>query len=293
MANTVKEEVPNPYNAKKDWHTDDGKAFESSNNVYFEAPQNRLFDSNDITEVGQEGSVNTEELESKKNAPYKKPDYKKRYDDLKKHYDSKLNEFKSREQELIVEATQNRTDYKAPKSPEELEEFKNNYPDVYEVVETVAHMQSESKAKVLEERLSKLQERETQLIRQDAEKTLMDRHPDFEDIRNSDDFHGWAKEQHSSIQAWIYDNQDDANLASRALDLFKKDFGIEIKKSRSSSKKPTRQSAADMVSTKTTSVDSSQEKVWSEKEIAAMSMAEYDKYENAISEAWQEGRITK
>ena len=288
MANTVKEEVPNPYNAKKDWHTDDGKAFESSNNVYFEAPQNRLFDSNDITEVGQEGSVNTEELESKKNAPYKKPDYKKRYDDLKKHYDSKLNEFKSREQELIVEATQNRTDYKAPKSPEELEEFKNNYPDVYEVVETVAHMQSESKAKVLEERLSKLQERETQLIRQDAEKTLMDRHPDFEDIRNSDDFHGWAKEQHSSIQAWVYDNNDDASLASRALDLFKKDFGIETT-TKSSSKKPTRQSAADMVSTKTTSVEPNQQKVWSLKEIEAMSVQEFDKHEVAISDAMQKG----
>jgi|TARA_B110000046_G_scaffold138533_1_gene144891 hypothetical protein len=292
MANTVKEEVPNPYNAKKDWHTDDGKAFESSNNVYFEAPQNRLFDSNDITEVGQEGSVNTEELESKKNAPYKKPDYKKRYDDLKKHYDSKLNEFKSREQELIVEATQNRTDYKAPKSPEELEEFKNNYPDVYEVVETVAHMQSESKAKVLEERLSKLQERETQLIRQDAEKTLMDRHPDFEDIRNSDDFHGWAKEQHSSIQAWVYDNNDDASLASRALDLFKKDFGIEAT-TKSSSKKPTRQSAADMVSTKTTSVEPNQQKVWSLKEIEAMSVAEFDKFETEISDAMQNGLISQ
>jgi hypothetical protein len=292
MANTVKEKVPNPYNAKKDWHTDDGKAFESSNNVYFEAPQNRLFDSNDITEVGQEGSVNTEELESKKNAPYKKPDYKKRYDDLKKHYDSKLNEFKSREQELIVEATQNRTDYKAPKSPEELEEFKNNYPDVYEVVETVAHMQSESKAKVLEERLSKLQERETQLIRQDAEKTLMDRHPDFEDIRNSDDFHGWAKEQHSSIQAWVYDNNDDASLASRALDLFKKDFGIEAI-TKSSSKKPTRQSAADMVSTKTTSVEPNQQKVWSLKEIEAMSVAEFDKFETEISDAMQNGLISQ
>ena len=293
MANTVKEEVPNPYNAKKDWHTDDGKAFESSNNVYFEAPQNRLFDSNDITEVGQEGSVNTEELESKKNAPYKKPDYKKRYDDLKKHYDSKLNEFKSREQELIVEATQNRTDYKAPKSPEELEEFKNNYPDVYEVVETVAHMQSESKAKVLEERLSKLQERETQLIRQDAEKTLMDRHPDFEDIRNSDDFHGWAKEQHSSIQAWVYDNNNDASLASRALDLFKRDLGIETPKTKSSSKKPTRQSAADMVSTKTTSVEPNQQKVWSLKEIEAMSVAEFDKFETEISDAMQNGLISQ
>ena len=127
----------------------------------FEEPQkNKLFNSNDITEVEAEGSVNTEELETKKDTPYKKPDYKKRYDDLKRHYDSKLNEFKSREEELIEEATKNRPEYKAPKTEEELEKFKNDYPDVYEVVETVAHMQSESKAKVLEERLSKLQERE-------------------------------------------------------------------------------------------------------------------------------------
>ena len=293
MTNKVqKEETPNPYNAKKDWHNKEDKPFISSENMYFEEPQNKLFKSNDITEVEAEGSVNTQELESKKDTPYKKPDYKKRYDDLKKHYDSKLNEFKSREQELIEEATKNRTDYKAPKTEEELEEFKNQYPDVYEVVETVAHMQSETKAKVLEERLSKLQERENQLIRQDAEKRLMDRHPDFEDIRNSDDFHGWAKEQPKSIQDWIYSNADDADLASRALDLFKKDFGIEPTKTTSSSK-PTRQSAADMVSTKTTSVETKQEKIWSEKEIAAMSVAEFDKYEKEISDAMQEGRIVK
>ena len=154
-------------------------------------------------------------------------------------------------------------------------------------------MQSESKAKVLEERLSKLQERETQLVRQSAEQRLMDKHPDFEDIKNSDDFHDWAKEQPESIQNWIYNNADDSDLASRALDLFKKDIGIEPTKTKSSSNKPTKGSAADMVSTKTTSVDTQQERVWSEKEIAAMSMAEYDKYESAISEAWQEGRITK
>ncbi len=293
MTNTVqKEETPNPYNAKKDWHVGEDKPFISSENMYFEEPQNKLFKSNDITEVEAEGSVNTQELETKKDTPYKKPDYKKRYDDLKKHYDSKLNEFKSREQELIEEATKNRTDYKAPKTEEELEEFKNQYPDVYEVVETVAHMQSETKAKVLEERLSKLQERENQLIRQDAEKRLMERHPDFEDIRNSDDFHGWAKEQPKSIQDWIYSNADDADLASRALDLFKKDFGIEPTKAKSSSK-PTKKSAADMVSTKTTSVEPTQQKIWSEKEIAAMSVAEFDKYEQEISDAMQEGRIVK
>jgi hypothetical protein len=292
MTNTVqKEQTPNPYNAKKDWHNSDDKPFVSSNSMYFEEPQNKLFDSDDIMEVGEEGSVNTEELESKKETPYKKPDYKKRYDDLKKHYDSKLNEFKSREEELLTQVKQ--PEYRAPKSPEELEKFKTDYPDVYEVVETVAHMQSESKAKVLEERLSKLQERENDLVRQDAEKRLMNRHPDFEDIRNSDDFHEWAKEQHSSIQAWIYDNNDDADLASRALDLFKKDLGIDVPKAKSSSKKPTRQSAADMVSTKTTSVEPNSEKVWSEREIASMSMAEFDKYEQEISDAMQEGRISK
>ena len=290
MTNTVQqEEQANPYNAKKDYHVED-KPFTPANQLYFEEPseKNKLFDSDDITEVNSTDNVKTENLDT----PYKKPDYKKRYDDLKKHYDSKLNEFKSREQELIEEATSNRTEYKAPKSPEELEEFKNNYPDVYEVVETVAHLQSETKAKVLEERLSKLQERENQLVRQDAEKRLMERHPDFEDIRNSDDFHGWAKEQPKSIQDWIYSNASDADLASRALDLFKKDFGIDLPKDMSSSKQ-TRKSAADMVSTKTKSIEPNQQKVWSEKEIAAMSIAEFDKYESEISEAMQYGRIVK
>ena len=290
MTNKVQaEDTPNPYNAKKEWHTED-KPFVSSESLYFEEPQNKLFDSDDITKVEAEGSVNREELETKKDTPYKKPDYKKRYDDLKRHYDSKLNEFKTREEELLSQVKQ--PEYKAPKTEEELEKFKNDYPDVYEVVETVAHMQSESKAKVLEERLSKLQQREQELIQKDAEKRLYDKHPDFEDIKNSDDFHTWAKEQPDSIQKWIYSNADDADLASRALDLFKKDLGIEPVKTKSSSKK-TKQSAADMVSTKTTSVEPKQQKVWSEREIAAMSMDEFDKYEKEISDAMQEGRIVK
>ena len=293
MTNEVQtEETPNPYNKNKSWHEGNVKPFESSEGLYFEEPEdkNKLFKSNDINEAVVPENVETEELESKKDTPYKKPDYKKRYDDLKKHYDNKLNEFRLREEELKNQVQQ--PEYKAPKTVEELEKFKNDYPDVYEVVETVAHMQSESKAKVLEERLSKLQQREQELIRKDAEKRLMDRHPDFEDIRNSDDFHAWAKEQPDSIQKWIYSNADDADLASRALDLFKKDLGIEPVKTKSSSKQ-TKKSAADMVSTKTTSVEPKQQKVWSEREIAAMSMDEFDKYEEEISNAMQEGRIVK
>ena len=276
----LQEEQANPYNQKKAWHTGEDKPFESSEGIFFEKPSNAIDESDDIEMVKQEETKDT---------PYKKPDYKKRYDDLKKHYDSKLNEFKSREEELINQVT---PEYKAPKTPEELEEFKNSYPDVYEVVETVAHLQSESKAKVLEERLSKLQEREQQIVQQESEKRLMENHPDFDDIRNSDDFHSWAKEQPEAIQDWIYKNANDADLASRAIDLFKKDIGLDTpKRKRSSSKKTS--SAADMVSTKTTSVEPTQEKIWSEKEIAAMSIAEFDKYESEISDAMQQGRISK
>jgi hypothetical protein len=282
MTTEVQEENANPYNMNKSWHKEDEIGFQDANGVFFEKPQAK-----------QEADIEEPvEQEAKKDEPYKRPDYKKRYDDLKKHYDSKLNEFKSREQELLDEATKNRQDYIAPKSPEELEKFKEEYPDVYEVVETVSHLQSEEKSKDLRDKLEKLQAREQELVRKDAEKRLMDKHPDFEDIRNSDDFHGWAKEQPKSIQDWVYNNADDADLASRALDLFKKDIGMDValKKSRS---KQSKKSAADMVSTKTTSVEPQQEKVWTEREIASMSMAEFDKHEAEISQAMQEGRIAK
>ena len=287
MTTEVQEENANPYNMKKSWHTDVEENFDTADGVFFEKPKAKKKTSTPSEPVEQ-----VAEEETPKDEPYKRPDYKKRYDDLKKHYDSKLNEFKSREQELLEQAAENRPNYVAPKSPEELEKFREEYPDVYEVVETVSHLQSEEKSKDLREKLERLQSREQELIRKDAEKRLMDKHPDFEDIRNSDDFHGWAKEQPKSIQDWVYNNADDADLASRALDLFKKDIGMDVAPKKSNSKR-SKKSAADMVSTKTTSVEPQQEKVWTEKEIASMSMDQFDRYEAEISEAMQQGRIVK
>ena len=286
MTTEVQEENANPYNMNKPWHTEDEIGFQDADGVFFEKPKAKK--EADIEEPVEQVAKE----ETPKDEPYKRPDYKKRYDDLKKHYDSKLNEFKSREQELLEQAAENRPSYVAPKSPEELEKFREEYPDVYEVVETVSHLQSEEKSKDLREKLERLQEREKELVRKDAEKRLMDKHPDFEDIRNSDDFHGWAKEQPKSIQDWVYNNADDADLASRALDLFKKDIGMDVAPKKSNSKQ-SKKSAADMVSTKTTSVEPKQEKVWTEREIAKMSMAEFDKYEAEISTAMSEGRIAK
>jgi len=286
MTEPVQEEIANPYNAKKDYDRGEkDKPFVSSDSLFFEeaTPEPRVEESE---------SVQSEPERSE--TPYNRPDYKKRYDDLKRHYDSKLNEFKTREEKLISEAVKNRPDYVAPKTPEELEEFKKEFPDVFEVVETVAHMQSSEKAKVLEEQLSTLQAREQETLQREALTRLQQKHPDFQDIKNSETFQQWAKEQPTSIQSWIFSNADDADLASRALDLFKRDIGLDANPSiQTQSSSETRANAADMVSTKTTSVDPKTAKIWTEKEISQLSMAEFDKYEKEISDAMQEGRIVK
>jgi hypothetical protein len=54
---------------------------------------------------------------------------------------------------------------------------------------------------------------------------------------------------------------------------------------------PSRQDAADFVSTKTTSVDARQPRVWTQREIAALSINDFDKYEEEIDLAIREGRV--
>ena len=48
-----------------------------------------------------------------------------------------------------------------------------------------------------------------------------------------------------------------------------------------------------MVSTKTTSVEANQPKIWTEREIAAMSLDQFDRYEDEIKLAMEEGRVIR
>ena len=97
-----KEEQANPYNMKKSWHTDvEDKEFISADDGLFFQKITPKSNQSVKTEIDPK-ELDNESLEVTSDQPYKKPDYKKRYDDLKKHYDSKLNEFKSREEALDV-----------------------------------------------------------------------------------------------------------------------------------------------------------------------------------------------
>jgi hypothetical protein len=273
----IEEPTANPYNSKKDWHTPDAPSRGKADALFFEEPSQ---------------ATRKSAPEQEEEAPKGRTNYKKRYDDLKKHYDQKIASFKQKELELTAMATETQHAYAPPKSTEELENFREQYPDLYETVETVAHLQSEQQLQALKTKMSVLEERELNIQRKEAESTLRSRHPDFEDIRGDDKFHEWAKEQPEAIQSWIYENPDNVNLAIKAIDLYKMENGIKTSKKQQPSKsQSSKSSAADMVSTRTTRVDANQPKIWTQREIAALTIQQYDKYEQEIDLAIMEGRV--
>ena len=279
---SLEEPEANMYNAKKPWHKPDGPPVQSSDSLFYE------------NQATPQAAPDEEEQEAPKR---KRANYKKRYDDLKKHYDDRVSQFKQREQELLAENRASQPQYEAPKSVEELEKFKDQYPDLYETVQTVAHLQSERRVEELQGQLSVIQQREADIMRREAETELRNRHPDFENIRGDEGFQEWAKEQPEEIQDWVFRNPDNVELASKAIDLYKLETGTQTSRPRRQSRQSQQSregSAADMVSTKTTTVDAAQgPKIWTEREIAAMSLDEFDSREDEINQALTEGRVVQ
>ena len=215
--------------------------------------------------------------------------YKKRYDDLKKHYDKKLDEWKTERDALEAANKVSDTGVQVPTTPEEITEFRQKYPDVYKVVESVAAMQAEQRAGDLRGEIDSLKKREEDLVVQSAYKELTSQHPDFQEIKTDEKFLQWLDEQPESISDGIYKNNKDARWASRVLDLYKADVGMnkEPKKIKKSAAETVRSTKAKEIVTNT----DANKKIWKGSDIARLKPWEYEKVEAEIDLARGEGRI--
>jgi|TARA_R110002050_G_scaffold678_4_gene4849 hypothetical protein len=284
----------NPYNQNKDYL--DYDAMEEAANKPYEGANDAMGYKQSNPTVVVDTMIDTDEATQEaeapqENQPYKKVDYKKRYDDLKKHYDTKVNTFKQKEEELHAQLRANRPKYKAPKSAEELQEFRKNYPDVYDVVESVAHTQTSKELEDLKEELKILRNKNLEISSKEAELTLEKYHPDFSEIRESDEFHQWADKQPEEIKGWIYSNGSNATLAARAIDLFKQDVG-KLKSTNNQELSGDLVSSSEMIKVKNNKeIGYGSKKMYTRSQIAAMSQSEFDKNEQAITQAMSEGRV--
>ena len=220
-------------------------------------------------------------LSSEKQTTQQEHNFKKRYDDLKTHYDRKVNEWKEKEKTLTAKPK-----YATPKSAEELEQFKEQYPDIYDVVESISHLQADRRVGDIESRLGELREQEVELTKQNAFKELSTLHSDFSELKESEDFTKWLNEQPESISDGIYKNNTNAKWAARIIDLYKADHNLQ-------NKPKTSPNAAEAVTrTKRGSISADDgKKIWSVSEIAKLKPQQFAQYEKEIDQARREGRI--
>jgi multidrug efflux pump subunit AcrB len=175
-----------------------------------------------------------------------------------------------------------------PKTPEELQAFKDQYPEVFEVVQTVSSIQAESQLSELRQELGTIKEREKELEKQKAYEELLRLHPDFDELKDDEKFLGWLSEQPESISDGIYRNNTDARWAARVLDLYKADTGQTKKRTKS------KNSAADAVTrnvAREVKTASGSDKIWKASEIGKMKPWEFEKVEAELDAARAEGRI--
>ena len=210
--------------------------------------------------------------------------YKKRYDDLRRHQNKLVEQVKTLEAQVSDPSS-----FAAPTTEEELEAWKEKYPDVANIVSTLAKKEAQAMYNAADERLSRLDEIAEQAGRAKAEAEIRAIHSDFDELKESDAFHDWVDVQPKWVKDALYVNSDDPASVARVIDLYKADNNIVNKGKKASAKK----AAAAIVTKKgRTSVDAevSNGRI-TESDVNKMSAAEYEKRSDEIMEAIRGGRF--
>jgi hypothetical protein len=236
----------------------------------------------------QKGEAVEQEPQEAEPANAEERSFKKRYGDLRRHQQTKEKEYEDRIKALEQQLNQStKQEIKLPKSDEDIESWATKYPDVAAIVETIAIKKAKEQAADLEDRVKVVDEMRETAAREKAEAELMQLHPDFDTIRDSDDFHEWADEQPKWIQDALYENGNDARSAARAIDLYKADRGIKKGKT-------TPKDAARSVSTRnqrSKPQSNSMGNAIKESEVQKMSPQEYERNADSIMESIRTGNF--
>jgi hypothetical protein len=254
-----------------------------------EAELKQLSEEN-VARSGQSGeNVNNEEQDDS-NLSAEEKSFKKRYGDLRRHSQQQALALQKQIDELKQQLTQStEQQIKLPTSEDELATWAKTYPDVAKIVETIAIKKAKEQTAALDERFKALDERDKLTAREKAELELLKLHPDFDTIRDTDDFHNWADEQPEWVQKALYENDTDARSAARAIDLYKVDRNIG--KAKPEKKTSGAAESVNARGSRSTPVSQDNDGVIYESQVNKMSSLQYEKNLEAIQKAMQTGKF--
>ena len=241
---------------------------------------------NEQQEKQQESVAKEQQVEAKEPDTGEERTYKKRYDDIRKLQSKTAAELKAIKAQL--ENAKEQGVLRPPKSDEDIEAWANKYPDVAAIVETIAEKKAQEKFSFAEDRLRKLDEMTAEADRSKSMDAIRESHNDFDELKESDEFHDWAGEQPKWVQDALYENQDDPRSVVRVIDLYKVDKGLDTK----SRKKSSKDAASAVVTKRSTKPSQAETDVsFTESMISKMSIKEFEKNQEAIMEAQRSGKF--
>lgn len=235
-------------------------------------------------QASQEGEAQEDDATAGLSAEEKS--FKKRYGDLRRHMQEKEKEWNERLEAL--EKGKKKQSIVPPKSDEDIEEWAKQYPDVAGIVEKIASEKAKEMFSKAESRLQELDEAHNEALRMKAENVIRKSHDDFDELRQSNEFHDWAEAQPKWVKDALYENMDDPASVIRVIDLYKVDNGMTP-----AAKRDNRKAAASSVTKGSrTSIDakgtSGQIK---ESDVAKMSDKEFEERQDEINEAMRSGKF--
>ena len=240
----------------------------------------------------REGAEKEAEVQAKEDAEpegAEEKSYKKRYADLRRGSQKAKADLEARITTLEAQLKQSAAqEIKLPKSDEDIDTWAKEYPDVAAIVETIAIKKAREQQAGLADKVKEIDEMRETASRERAEVDLLKAHPDFGEIRDSDDFHNWAEEQPKWVQDALYENDNDARSAARAIDLYKADMNIKTKKP--SGNKDAAKSVNTRNSRSQPDAESNNNKL-SESKVNRMTTKEYEKHQDEIMEAIRGGNF--
>ncbi len=226
--------------------------------------------------------------------------WKKRYSDLRRYASQKEAELQAEivERDRKLQERLAREQGVLPKTvdKETVLQWKKDYPDVFGIVAAINAEQTEAATQDIKTKLQALEEEKHELAVERAMAAVLSAHPDFLELRDTDEFQNWLSEHgdlalagdpiSKAIHYALWENDTDAHAAIRAINIYKAE----------KTRKPARKTEEDIASgtrraTSSAPTEGDGKRRYKESEIEKMSNRDWDALEADIDAARREGRI--
>lgn len=221
--------------------------------------------------------------------------WKKRYGDLRRLQQQTATDLKIMKKQLEDTASA-RFSMPNPNDERALDEWRQNYPDIANIVTVLASKEAKKQMEKVDQRLAQFEEDKQKDAIETAVRKLSDAHPDFFDnIRLDPEFDAWIRSKSKRMQDALFSDESvtDWQSAADVIALYKMEKGITEapkKKNRDDQRRqtvmdvPTRQRGPSLN-------NNIGDYTFTESQIGNMKDWEYEQNEEKINDAMKKGKV--